>query len=188
MTTKAYISRQGGTHSKSLMKEATFFFHWAKRHLASVRAEHLTGVRNLAADWLSRQDLSEGEWSLHPAAFKLVMERFSLPILDLFASQDSAQTPRFFSRSMDSGAEGTDALTMDWLPGLLCLSSLPPPPEDTQADLQTGGRSYTDRPSLAAPPLVSSTHQPTGGTVTPLPNRLDLLQQGQLVHPNPGLL
>lgn len=67
MTTKAYLNLQGGTRSKSLMREEALLLQWAENHLASIKAEYLAGISNLTADWLSRQSLSKGEWSLHPS-------------------------------------------------------------------------------------------------------------------------
>ncbi|XP_013912125.1 PREDICTED: dystrophin-like, partial [Thamnophis sirtalis] len=44
--TKAYINRQGGTHSRSLMQEAEQLGLWAERHLLSIRAEHNSEMAN----------------------------------------------------------------------------------------------------------------------------------------------
>lgn len=52
------------------MKEATLLFLWAEDHLGSIRAEHLPGVANQEADWFSRQNIIEGDRSLHPPSVR----------------------------------------------------------------------------------------------------------------------
>lgn len=84
MITKAYINQQGqeililtktkGTRLRSLMREAFFLFTWAEQSLLSVRVEHLAGIQNVAADWLSRQQLSDIEWRLHRQIFGEISE------------------------------------------------------------------------------------------------------------------
>lgn len=77
------------------MKEASLLFRWAKDNILSIRAEHLLGVNNQKTDWLSKRQLDEGEWSLHPGMFKLIIRDFGQPTVDLFASRENAQLPLF---------------------------------------------------------------------------------------------
>lgn len=49
---------QGGMRSRSLIRKASPLFLWAESSLASIRVEHLVGVKDIAADWLSRQPMS----------------------------------------------------------------------------------------------------------------------------------
>ncbi|XP_070587021.1 vomeronasal type-2 receptor 26-like [Erythrolamprus reginae] len=39
-------------------------------------AEHISGVDNVTADWLSRHDIDQAEWSLDPGVFKQLTSRF----------------------------------------------------------------------------------------------------------------
>lgn len=55
IATKAHINHQGGTHSRSLMQEAEQLGLWVERHRPSLRAEHISGVKNVQADWLTTQ-------------------------------------------------------------------------------------------------------------------------------------
>lgn len=55
------------------------------------------------------------------------MARFGTPSVDLFASGDNHQLPRFFIRFPTPGAEAVDALRSPWPPGLL-LYAFPPLP------------------------------------------------------------
>lgn len=118
-TAKAYLNRQGGTRSRTLMGEASRLFQWAERHVLSIRAEHLAGIHNIAADWLSRQQVADTEWQLHPEVFHLVTEQLGDPLVDLFAMPNNTQLPRFFTRHLAPGAEGVDALQNPWPQGLL---------------------------------------------------------------------
>lgn len=118
MATKTCINCQGGTRSKGMMKETTLLFQWVEIHLQSIKAEHLPRLDNLEADWLSRRDVIE-EWGLHPEVFNVLVRRFGQSKLDLFASQENAKTPAFFSRARDSLAQGTNALHIPWPQGLL---------------------------------------------------------------------
>lgn len=54
---KAHINWQGRTRSKSLILEAKRVGFWAEHHLCSFKAEHISGVANVQADWLSRQEI-----------------------------------------------------------------------------------------------------------------------------------
>lgn len=50
---KAHIIKQGGSKSSALHKKARRLFLWAEHQLWSVRAEHIRGLDNIQADWLS---------------------------------------------------------------------------------------------------------------------------------------
>lgn len=60
VTTKAHIHR-GGTHSRTLMRETGHLGHWVKWHLLFLRAEHISGISNIKADWLSRATVDHAE-------------------------------------------------------------------------------------------------------------------------------
>ncbi|XP_058020134.1 uncharacterized protein LOC131188700 isoform X1 [Ahaetulla prasina] len=119
ITVKAHINRQGGTRSRGLMAEADRLCRWAERNVISIRAEHIAGIDNVRADWLSRAPLDPAEWRLDPELFKEIVRRFGQPVIDLFASPANHQLPRYFSRSPAPGAEGVNALRLPWPRGLL---------------------------------------------------------------------
>lgn len=60
---KAFINRQGGTRSRTLSWEAALLFDWVEVNLHSILAEHLAGLDNVQADWLSRCRLRKTEWA-----------------------------------------------------------------------------------------------------------------------------
>ncbi len=69
--TVAYINRQGGLCSRCMSQLARHFLLWSQKHLRSLRAIHIPGVFNQAADELSRAALP-GEWRLHPQVVQLI--------------------------------------------------------------------------------------------------------------------
>ncbi len=69
--TVAYINRQGGLRSRRMSQLARHLLFWSQKHRRSLRAIHIPGVFNQAADELSRAALP-GEWRLHPQAVQLI--------------------------------------------------------------------------------------------------------------------
>ncbi|XP_034275668.1 uncharacterized protein LOC117666806 [Pantherophis guttatus] len=120
--TKAHINREGGTHSLPLMAETDKLMSWAESHVLSLKAEHIL------ADWLSRTQLDPSEWKLHPNLFQSIVDKFGLPVVDLFASKENAQLPRFISRFQSRGQSITMlcvvlGLRDCYMPFPLCHSS-----------------------------------------------------------------
>lgn len=97
ISAKAHVNHQGGTRSRSLMLEAKRLCLWTEHHLISVKVEHILGDVNVQADWLSRQLIDHSEWRLQPLLFQTMVGQFGTPAVDLFASPQNAQLPRFFS-------------------------------------------------------------------------------------------
>ncbi|CAJ0954917.1 unnamed protein product [Ranitomeya imitator] len=50
-----------------------------EQHLLSLTALHIKGAENTTADFLSRNTLRQGEWSLNSTIFDLIVERFPVP-------------------------------------------------------------------------------------------------------------
>ncbi|XP_077127806.1 uncharacterized protein LOC143783280 [Ranitomeya variabilis] len=90
-TTVAYVNRQGGTRSGSLMTIAGEIFQFAETHLASLTALHIRGIENTKADYLSRNRLRQGEWSLNRTVFRLITRAWGVPQIDLFATRGNSQ-------------------------------------------------------------------------------------------------
>lgn len=62
---------------------------------SSSPAEHILGIDNVMADWLSRKELNQSEWRLHPHVFKELNRRFGPFTMDLFACHQNHQLPRW---------------------------------------------------------------------------------------------
>lgn len=157
---------------------------WAERHLQAIRVEHLAGVSNAMADWLSRQHLLEVEWQLNPEVFRLMAQKFGLPVVDLFATGESAQVPRFFARTSELGAEAVNALQCLWLAGLPYAF---PPVALIQGVLQRVKHLGVEVILIALKwPCHPWFPEPLRLSVQPhwvLPVWTDLLLQGPAVHP-----
>ena len=116
----------GGSRSTALRRDAARILRWAESHLLSLRAEHIQGIQNTMADWLSRQTIQEGEWALNKQIFREITQRFGCPEIDLFANNINKQVERFWSRFPHREAEATDTLMTPW-PKML-LYAFPPTP------------------------------------------------------------
>ncbi|KAL0197542.1 hypothetical protein M9458_006082, partial [Cirrhinus mrigala] len=73
----AYINRHGGMRSRRMLQLACQLLLWSQSRLRSLRAVHIPGELNHAADVLSRQLTLPGEWRLHPQAVQLIWSRFA---------------------------------------------------------------------------------------------------------------
>ncbi len=89
MAVLSHINRQGGftvAHPCRLLL-------WTQDKFLSLRAVHVPGVLNLAADFLSRQKLRSGEWMLTHQTLAQIWDLFGKAEGDLFASLESTQCP-----------------------------------------------------------------------------------------------
>ncbi|KAI2666023.1 Transposon Ty3-I Gag-Pol polyprotein [Labeo rohita] len=122
----SYINRQGGLRSRRLNRLAQQILLWAQDKFLSLRAIYIPGHMNMGADFLSRQAVTHGEWKLHPEVVSQIWERFYEAEVDLFASQETAQCPLYFSLTPPAPL-GLDAMAHMWprlrlyaFPRLLC--------------------------------------------------------------------
>ncbi|XP_077127812.1 uncharacterized protein LOC143783289 [Ranitomeya variabilis] len=113
-TTVAYVNRQGGTRSGSLMTIAGEIFQFAETHLTSLTALHIRGVENTKADYLSRNRLRQGEWSLNRTVFRLITRAWGVPQIDLFATRGNRQVERFASLNSMDHPDMLDSLHHPW--------------------------------------------------------------------------
>ncbi|CAJ0919605.1 unnamed protein product [Ranitomeya imitator] len=87
---------------------------WLKPTSLTKGKSFLTGVDNWEADFLSRQGIDSGEWSLHPEIFRQICHRWGTPDVDLMASHFNAKVSNFMARTHDPRSLGADALVQDW--------------------------------------------------------------------------
>ncbi|CAJ0928499.1 unnamed protein product [Ranitomeya imitator] len=139
------------------MQEVKQILFWAERNHSVISAVHILGEENWAADFLSREGLASGEWSLHPEVFLQICHRWGTPDVDLMASKGNAKVPRFVSRYRVPQAIAVDALVLSWnqfhFPYLfpLCSGSAPESNQENQVRESTG---CSDRSGLATSDLV----------------------------------
>ncbi len=176
--TVAYINQQGGLRSRRMSQLARHLLLWSQKHLRSLRAIHIPGVFNRAADELSRAALP-GEWRLHPQVVQLIWGRFGAAQVDLFASPETTHCQEFYS--LTEATLGSDALAHSWPRGLrkqtLCKIR-----EDEEQVLLVAP--YWPNRTWFPELMLLATAPPW-----PIPLRKDLLSQrrGTLWHPRPDL-
>ena len=88
---------------------------WALLCVHRIRLQHVDFVRSEdnPADEPSRWKFTD-EWKLHPAVFRWANRQLGPCTLDLFASLNTAQLPRYVSRFRDAQAVATDAWSVSW--------------------------------------------------------------------------
>ncbi len=99
MAVASHINRQGGSQLCTLDRLARRLLLWSQDKFLSLRAVHVPGISNLAADFLPRQKLRPGEWMLNRQTVAQIWDLFGKAEVDLFASQESSQCPLWFSLS-----------------------------------------------------------------------------------------
>ena len=125
-TAVAYIRKEGGTCSHLLTRDARTLLLWCDRNKVTLVPVHISGVRNVQADRLSRAgQLLSSEWSLSSSEFQRIQVHFGVPALDLFATAENRVVPDFFSPVPHPEALAVDALSRDWPRGVL-LYAFPP--------------------------------------------------------------
>ncbi len=123
MAVVSHINRQGVSRSRTQDSLAPRLLLWSQGKFLSLRAVHVPGILNLAADFLSRQKLRPGEWMLNRQTVSQIWNLFGEAEVDLFASQESSQCPLWFSLSFPMTL-GIDAFAHPW-PNV-CLYAFPP--------------------------------------------------------------
>ena len=104
----------GGTKSPLITAQVKELWSWCLQRKISVKAQHLPGVKNVMADYLSRHLRDRTDWILDPSVFRCLNNQFGPLQVDLFATRFSRQLLCFFSWRPDPEAEATDAFTQDW--------------------------------------------------------------------------
>ena len=106
--------RTGSTrwNRNELVRNASLQLHLQKK--CFLVAEHVRGIDNKRADWLSR-NIDVQNYRLHRDTFLYMCRVFNfVPMVDLFASEDNKQCELYYSWRLDPKALGTDALQHDW--------------------------------------------------------------------------
>ncbi|XP_034780644.2 uncharacterized protein LOC117973223, partial [Acipenser ruthenus] len=154
-TVVAYINHQGGLRSPWLHCIAFRLLIWAQANLLSLRATHIPGVVNLAADLLSRRGPHPSEWRLHPQTVERIWERFRKAQVDLFASAEMTHCPLWYTlhRSGESPV------------GQRVSSSSGP--KVAQEDMVCDPVPDAGRPALGDPASPGSPHSGTGLPLAP---------------------
>ncbi len=188
-TVVSYINHQGGVRSISLHRKARDLLLWAHAQGVSLRAVHLPGEDNVAADLLSRGGPRPGEWRLHPALIQATWLRFGKDKVDIFATQENTHCPLWYSMVGPRGPLGVDALANKWPPVLLYAFT----PFPLLPAVLAKVRMLKAKVLLVAPDWPQQSWMPDliallRGSPWRLPVRQDMLSQaqGQISLPNSG--
>ncbi|KAL0149475.1 hypothetical protein M9458_055263 [Cirrhinus mrigala] len=184
-----YINHQGGLRSRPLYKLAHQILVWSQGKLLSLRAVHVPGHLNMGADVLSRQGPRPGEWMLHPEVVKQIWRVFGQAQVDLFATQENAQCPHWFSLTHPAPL-GLDAMVQTW-PRLRLYASPPIAllPGVLERVRRDGVLRLLVAPYWPARAWFSDLVSLLDGSPWEIPVRRDLLSQagGTILHPRPEL-
>ena len=119
----SYLNKMGG-RVPSLSRIAERIHSFALKHELVLSAEWIPSDSN-QADKESRIEGDLSDWMLNPQAFALVVKRFGRMQLDLFASNQNAQTPLFVSLKADPEAHYVDAFSRKIPHGLQVFANPP---------------------------------------------------------------
>jgi uncharacterized protein YdaL len=109
-TALAYVKKEGGTCSPQVLVEAE-----KSLVLAHQMSGRLLPVYIPKTSWQMQRLVSKiPDWHLHPFVFQAIAARWGLPKIDLFASNASKQTQRFYSWDTSHNPEGVDTLSQRW--------------------------------------------------------------------------
>ena len=114
-TVVAYVSKRGGTHSRSMCELTSRLLKWTEDIDVHLEARYLPGQNNVLADLLSRRDQAIAtEWTLHRQVAKALLSAWGSPSIDLFASRLNAQLPVYCSLVPDDQAALEDVFRHPW--------------------------------------------------------------------------
>jgi hypothetical protein len=112
-TALAYIKKEGGTISLQVLAEAEKVLVLAHQMSVRILPVYIPTEENILADAASHfQEIPD--WKLHLYVFKAITARWGLPVINLFASDASKQSKRFYSWNSCDNPEGIDALSQRW--------------------------------------------------------------------------
>ena len=109
-----YVNKTGGTISFDLCMLALAMWEWAEARNIHLSAVYLPGQLNLITGTLSCLIDLDSEWMLNPLIFRQVCSTYSIPKVDLFATQVNNQVPNLVSWFPDPEAMATNAFTFPW--------------------------------------------------------------------------
>ena len=124
-TVVSYVKRQGGTKSRSLLRQTEELYGFLEDYNIVLKCRHIPGRLNVLADGLSRRgQVLATEWALEPAVVQMLWQVWDRPTVDLFATRYNHQLPIYVSPVPDGEAWGVDALSLSWQ-GLLAYAFPP---------------------------------------------------------------
>ena len=103
-----YINSKGGSKSVGCNSMAMEIWKWAILRNNFISAVHLPGKLNYLADCESRKQDNNTEWTLEEKTYKMIINLFTVPTIDLFASYLNHKVDRYVSWLPDPKAVATN--------------------------------------------------------------------------------
>ena len=113
VATVCYVNRLGSGKVDHLARVARAITNVTFDLDLTLSATHLPGLLNTIADRLSRR-VDMTDWTLKPAAFQRLEQRWGPHTIDRFASSANRLCHRFDARQWDLGVETVDTLSRLW--------------------------------------------------------------------------
>lgn len=96
-TALAYINKMGGVKSHECNAEAKEIWEWAELRNIWLSASHIPGLFNVEADEASRHFTDDVEWELSPRLWEVIIQKWGLPTIDMFASRINNKVDKYVS-------------------------------------------------------------------------------------------
>jgi len=103
----------GGIKSSEMNQLAKQIWSWCCDRDIWISANHIPGLSNVA-HVESRQFNDNVEWMLDVKVFAQLVKIWGKPVIDLFATKQNAQVPRYISWKPDPDAETINAFSFSW--------------------------------------------------------------------------
>lgn len=114
VTAISYINRMGGIKFPHLNDLSRNIWHWCESRKLFIYASYIQSKQNTVADTESRKTHPDIEWSLTNNDFNLIVNKFGIPDIDLFASRINKKCDLYISWHRDPDAHAIDAFTVPW--------------------------------------------------------------------------
>ena len=114
MTSVSYLRNKGGTRSSECNEITRRIWKWCENRNLWLIVSHIPGVKNIEADFESRNFTDNTEWAVNSKIFTCVCDTWGYPKIDLFASRNNHQLETYASWGPDPGACYIDAFSINW--------------------------------------------------------------------------
>lgn len=113
-TAVSYINRMGGIQFPHLNSLSQKIWDWCEKRNIWIFASYIHSKENVDADTQSRLKNLDTEWELSNFAYKKIVNTFSKPNIDLFATDLNTKCRNFCSFENSQFAVAIDAFTISW--------------------------------------------------------------------------
>jgi len=109
----SYVNNMGGCRSPECNAIAQSIWSWAIERNIWISASYIPGKENVA-DEKSRVFHDETEWKLNEEVFHSIVDKWGMPVIDMFASRLNYQIDKYVSWGPDPKAFQIDAFSLNW--------------------------------------------------------------------------